>query len=140
MRRGREVRQLDLAYPDSPLSFAQPARAHGLRAGDRAPDAIVLGAGGQPARLFALFAGPHWTLLGRDVAPGAADALRRAGLRVHLFGARGDVIDAHGHVQAAYGLQPGEFVLVRPDGYVGAIVASAHADALAAYLRRAGLP
>jgi 2-polyprenyl-6-methoxyphenol hydroxylase-like FAD-dependent oxidoreductase len=139
MHRGREVRQLDLAYPDSPLSFAQPARAHGPRPGDRAPDAIVLGAGGQPTRLFTLFAGPHWTLLGRDVAPDVADALRRTGLRVHLFGARGDVIDAHGHVRAAYGLQPGEFVLVRPDGYVGAIVASAHADALAAYLRRAGL-
>ncbi|MCS0611459.1 FAD-dependent oxidoreductase [Massilia kyonggiensis] len=139
MRRGREVRQLDLAYPDSPLSFAQPARTHGVRAGDRAPDAVVLGAGGQPVRLFTLFAGPHWTLLGRDVAPGVADALRRPGLRVHLFGARGDVIDVHGQVQAAYGLGPGELVLVRPDGYVGAIAASAHADALAAYMRRAGL-
>jgi hypothetical protein len=139
MRRGREVRQLDLAYPDSPLSFAQPARTHGVQAGDRAPDAVVLGAGGQPVRLFTLFAGPHWTLLGRDVAPGVADALRRPGLRVHLFGARGDVIDVHGQVQAAYGLGPGELVLVRPDGYVGAIAASAHADALAAYMRRAGL-
>jgi hypothetical protein len=78
-------------------------------------------------------------LLGRDVAPGVADALRRPGLRVHLFGARGDVIDVHGQVQAAYGLGPGELVLVRPDGYVGAIAASAHADALAAYMRRAGL-
>ena len=139
MRRGREVRQLDLAYADSPLSFAQPARAHGVQPGDRAPDAAVLGAGGQPARLFTWFAGPHWTLLGRDVAPGVADALRRPGLRLHLFGARGDAIDAHGHVQAAYGLQPGELVLVRPDGYVGAIAASADVDALAAYMRRAGL-
>ena len=139
MRRGREVRQLDLAYPDSPLSFALPARSHGIQPGARAPDAVVLGAGGQPTRLFTLFAGPHWTLLGRDVAPGVADALRRPGLRVHLFGPRGDLIDAHGHVQAAYGLQPGELVLVRPDGYVGAIVASAHADALDAYMRRAGL-
>ncbi len=139
MRRGREVRQLDLAYPDSPLSFAQPARTHGVQPGDRAPDAVVLGAGGQPTRLFTLFAGPHWTLLGRDVAPGVADALRRPGLRVHLFGERGDVIDVHGQVQAVYGLDPGELVLVRPDGYVGAIAASAHADALAAYMRRAGL-
>jgi 2-polyprenyl-6-methoxyphenol hydroxylase-like FAD-dependent oxidoreductase len=141
MRRGREVRQLDLAYPDSPLSLslAQPARTHGVRAGDRAPDAVVLGAAGQPARLFTLFTGPHWTLLGRDVASGVTDALRRPGLHVHLFGARGDVVDVHGHVQAAYGLDSGELVLVRPDGYVGAIAASAHADALAAYMRRAGL-
>jgi 2-polyprenyl-6-methoxyphenol hydroxylase-like FAD-dependent oxidoreductase len=139
MRRGREVRQLDLAYPDSPLSFAQPARPHGVQPGDRAPDAVVLGAGGQSTRLFTLFAGPHWTMLGRDVAPGVADALRRPGLRLHLFGARGDVIDTHGHVQAAYGLQPGELVLVRPDGYVGAIAASADVDALAVYMRRAGL-
>ena len=139
MRRGREVRQLDLAYPDSPLSFAQPARTHGVQPGDRAPDAVVLGAGGQSTRLFTLFAGPHWTLLGRDIAPGVADALRRPGLRLHLFGARGDVMDVHGQVEAAYGLQPGELVLVRPDGYAGAIVASADVDALAAYMRRAGL-
>jgi 2-polyprenyl-6-methoxyphenol hydroxylase-like FAD-dependent oxidoreductase len=139
MRRGRETRQLDLAYPDSPLAFAQPARAHGVRAGARAPDAVVLGAGGQSTRLFTLFAGPHWTMLGRDVPPGVADALRRAGLRVHLFGARGDVVDVHGQVEAAYGLQPGELVLVRPDGYVGAIAGSAHVDALDIYMRRAGL-
>jgi 2-polyprenyl-6-methoxyphenol hydroxylase-like FAD-dependent oxidoreductase len=139
MRRGREVRQLDLTYPDSPLSFARPARPHGVQPGDRAPDAVVLGAGGQSTRLFMLFAGPHWTMLGRDVPPGAADALRRAGLRLHLFGARGDMMDVHGQVEAAYGLQPGELVLVRPDGYVGAIAAAADVDALAAYMRRAGL-
>jgi UDP-N-acetyl-D-mannosaminuronic acid transferase (WecB/TagA/CpsF family) len=110
-----------------------------VQAGDRAPDAVVLGAAGQPTRLFTLFAGPHWTLLGRDVAPAVANALRRPGLRVHLFGARGDVVDVHGHVEAAYGLAPGELVLVRPDGYVGAIAAAAHTDALDAYMRCAGL-
>jgi hypothetical protein len=39
MRRGREVHQLDIGYPDSPLALEQPKRARGLLAGDRAPDA-----------------------------------------------------------------------------------------------------
>lgn len=37
MRRGREVHQLDIGYPDSPLALEQPKRARGLLAGDRAP-------------------------------------------------------------------------------------------------------
>ena len=36
-------------------------------AGDRAPDAPIRGAAGQKTRLFKLFQGPHWTLLGYEV-------------------------------------------------------------------------
>jgi|GEM_PF-5296018 len=39
MRRGREVHQLDVGYPDFPLSTEIPERCHGVRAGNRAPDA-----------------------------------------------------------------------------------------------------
>jgi hypothetical protein len=39
-------------------------------------------------------------------------------LRVHVFGERGDVVDTQGHVRESYGLEPGEWLLVRPDGYV----------------------
>jgi len=137
MRRGREVQQLDLAYPDSPLSLKKQSGR--VLAGRRAPDAWVRGAGGQPVRLFALFAGPHWTLLGQDIAPGSADLLRRPGLHLHLFGAQGDLIDAHGDFQTAYGLERGELMLVRPDGYIAAVVASSDAAALDAYMRRVGL-
>jgi hypothetical protein len=38
MRRGREVQQLDIGYPGSPLALAQPERVAGVLAGDRAPD------------------------------------------------------------------------------------------------------
>ncbi len=43
--------------------------------------------------------------------------------KVHIVGPRGDLVDDGGHFRDAYGLLPGEWVLVRPDGYVGAIVA-----------------
>lgn len=74
IHRGREVSQLDLGYLDSPLTPAGPERNNGVLAGDRAPDAPVTGAGGLPTRLFSLFQGPHWTLLGHDVDDTSAPA------------------------------------------------------------------
>jgi len=137
MRRGREVQQLDLAYPTSSLAFEAPERRGGILAGDRAPDAPLTGAGGQPVRLFDLLKGPHWTLIGYETDH-AAWAPRR-GLRIHAVGSRGDLIDTHGHFHNAYGLGPGDWVLVRPDGYVGAIVSAEHPAALNDYLQTVGL-
>jgi hypothetical protein len=120
MRRGREVRQLDIGYPDSPLAMELPERKGGLRAGDRAPDAPMQGGAGQPSRLFQLFKGPHWTLLINGVR---SESVRpRRELHVHHIGPNGDVCDAWGHIRDAYELAPGECVLIRPDGYVGAIM------------------
>jgi 2-polyprenyl-6-methoxyphenol hydroxylase-like FAD-dependent oxidoreductase len=117
MTRGREARQLDLNYRASSLSLPDPADDAPLQAGDRAPDAPCLGRAGQPTRLFLLFQGPHWTLLGYE-----ADAWPqpRMGLRLVAVGAQGEVIDNGGHIAAAYGLSPERYVLVRPDGYVAA--------------------
>ncbi|MCQ9615768.1 FAD-dependent oxidoreductase [Paenalcaligenes niemegkensis] len=137
MRRGREVHQLDIGYPDSPLSKELPERKGGIRAGDRAPDAPVRRAAGQPSRLFQLFQGPHWTLL---VHEAGFDTIRpRPGLHIHHIGSSGDVIDAWGHVRDAYGLAPGECVLIRPDGYVGAILDADQTAKLAIYLTRMGV-
>ena len=136
MRRGREVQQLDLGYPGSSLAMEMPPRADGLRAGDRAPDAPVTGAAGQPVRLFQLFKGAHWTLLGWEVDRG--DVAPRSGLHVHAFGDSGDLRDDGGHFRKAYGLAPGDWVLVRPDGHVGAIVAGAQLEALERYLQGVG--
>jgi 2-polyprenyl-6-methoxyphenol hydroxylase-like FAD-dependent oxidoreductase len=137
MRRGREVHQLDLGYPESTLSLEQPTRVRGLLAGDRAPDAPVRGAAGQPSRLFELFKGPHWTLLmygtDRAVFP------PRNGLHVHSIGAHGDLIDESGHLRDAYALSQGDCVLVRPDGYIGAIVDPSNLDALDSYLKSVGI-
>jgi hypothetical protein len=81
------------------------------------------------------FKGPHWTLLGNGVAH---DAVRsRPGL--HTFGSSGDIIDAGGHLNDAYALATGDWALVRPDGYVSAIVSSEHLDVLENYLVNVGL-
>ena len=130
MRRGRDTQQLDLGYERSSLAL-------GRRAGARAPDAPVLGAAGQATRLFRLFEGPHWTLLGYEVSSDAVTP--RPGLRIHRIGARGDIVDEQGHARDAYGLTPGDWVLVRPDGYIGAFVSSADAGSIDPYLMSVGL-
>jgi hypothetical protein len=91
-----------------------------------------------PTRLFKIFQGPHWTLLGYEVD--RVTAVRpRGGLRIHTFGAFGDIIDEGGHIRDGYGLKPGNWVLIRPDGYIGAIVSSDERPALARYLEHVGL-
>ncbi len=138
MRRGREVHQLDIGYPQSSLRLEEPPRTNGVLAGDRAPDAPVCAASGLPTRLFKLFQGPHWTLFGYG-ADRLSAAAPRAGLHIHAVGPRSDFTDDEGYVRDAYGLAPGDWVLVRPDGYIAAIVDSAHAPALEAFLERVGL-
>jgi 2-polyprenyl-6-methoxyphenol hydroxylase-like FAD-dependent oxidoreductase len=118
MRRGREVQQLDIAYPDSPLQIQGCGYAGPLRAGSRAPDALIRGAAGQPSRLFELFRGSHWTLFAYETH---GELSRRPGLHVHHVGSRGEFVDEWGHIRDAYGLTKGECVLVRPDGYIAAI-------------------
>ncbi|EJB02758.1 2-polyprenyl-6-methoxyphenol hydroxylase-like oxidoreductase [Rhizobium leguminosarum bv. trifolii WSM597] len=137
LRRGREVHQLDIGYSESSLALEKPERRGGLLAGDRAPDALLTGAAGQPRRLFELFKGTHWTLLGYEIEQAAVPP--RRGLHIHSIGRRGDLIDQGGHFLDAYTLTPGDFVLVRPDGYIGAIVASGDSWALKAYLAKVGL-
>jgi len=137
MRRGREVHQLDIGYAGSSLAMETPERTGGLLPGDRAPDAPVRGAAGQPTRLFTLFKGPHWTLLGYQAARELAAP--RRGLHIHTLGPRGDILDEGGCVRDAYGLAPADWALVRPDGYLGAIVGAGQVDALEGYFRKVGL-
>lgn len=119
MRRNREVRQLDLGYRASSLSLPGSINNARIQAGDRAPDAPCRGQAGQPTRLFTLFQGPHWTLLGYGEFDRPAP---RKGLRIALTGDQGDIIDDGGHIADAYGLQPGRWALIRPDGYLAALV------------------
>jgi len=122
--RGEETRQLDIGYRESPVVHDGRAHPGRLRAGDRAPDAPVLDAAGRAVRLFDLFRGPHATLLAfGDTAP----VPTRDGVRMHTVLPAGRtatgaaVVDADGHVAAAYDVRDGTAVLVRPDGYVGAV-------------------
>lgn len=119
MKRNREVRQLDLGYRGSSLTLPGSIGTARVQAGDRAPDAPCRGRAGQATRLFDLFKGPHWTLLGYNVAERPAS---RKHLRIVTVGERGDIIDDDGHVADAYGLAAGQWALVRPDGYLAAIV------------------
>ncbi|GAU65054.1 putative monooxygenase [Streptomyces sp. NBRC 110611] len=129
MRRGRDLHQLDIGYPDSPLTRelrTDELPEGALRAGDRAPDAPCHTADGKPTRLFDAFRGPHFTLLvlhgtdaeaeaetGTDIHTTDPDLLRL----VRVGGPSPDLIDTDGHLRDAYG--PGSAVLlVRPDGYV----------------------
>jgi len=137
MHRGREVHQLDLGYPDSSLALESTGRRGGLLAGDRAPDASVRRAAGQLTRLFELFKGPSWTLLGYETDRSAVAP--RANLHIHIVGSGGDVVDAGRCVQNAYGVSAGDWILVRPDGYVGAIVSSGETAALESYMAQVGL-
>ena len=137
MRRGREVHQLDLGYPESSLALEQPERTGGILAGDRAPDAPLRGAAGQTRRLFDLFRGPHWTLLGYEV--GRPTIAPRPNLRIHTIGAKAELDDHAGHFAAAYTPSPGDWFLIRPDGYLGAIVGARDTDAIDGYLANVGV-
>lgn len=112
-KRGRDIQQLDLAYPGSPLTTEHrdgPLPEGALRAGDRAPDAPGTDSAGTAVRLFDLFRGPHFTLLAFGAAPEVPDGLVRTVRVGESF------LDTGGHVRDAYGGR-GLF-LVRPDGYV----------------------
>ncbi len=115
LERGEDTRQLDLTYRGGPLTLDDGCSAV-LSAGDRAPDAPCRRGTGEPARLFTLFSGPHWTLLrfGPD-----APRLDHEWIRSYQIGA--DLLDSDRQIQRAYGVADGGAVLVRPDGYVGAV-------------------
>jgi 2-polyprenyl-6-methoxyphenol hydroxylase-like FAD-dependent oxidoreductase len=131
LHRGEETRQLDLTYQGGPLILDDGCSGM-LAAGDRAPDAPCLRGNGDPTRLFTLFAGPHWTLL--RFGP---DAPRLDDERIHSHQIGTDLLDADCHIHQAYDVKDGGTVLIRPDGYIGAI--TTRSAALAAYGNRVGV-
>jgi hypothetical protein len=127
LRRDAITLQLGITYKEMSLSASAPGVTLSLSPGDRAPDAPGLDADGTAIRLFDLFRGPQFTLLrlfasgndtGEVVLPGVKHVdVRRAppaeNPTVQTF------VDAFGHLAAVYGGGNGEYLLVRPDGYVG---------------------
>lgn len=134
IKRERDVQQLDIQYTNSPLAHTLPERQHGLQAGERAPDAPLLGAGGQSLRLFQLLQGPDWNLLAYETHGKVIDA--RRGLRIHHIGEQDELIDTLGHFRESYHLAPGQCVLIRPDGYVGAFFHGKQSNDIENYLSR----
>jgi hypothetical protein len=126
IRRDAVTLQLGITYKEMSLSKSSGGVILKLSSGDRAPDAPGLDADGKSVRLFDFFRGPHFTLLrlfanhnaGDDVVAGVRCVDVRGGGPENRS-AEGVFIDAFGHLAATYGGGNGEYVLVRPDGYVG---------------------
>ncbi|HWD81158.1 MAG TPA: FAD-dependent monooxygenase [Kribbella sp.] len=97
LERGENTRQLDISYRD-------PSDTRPLVSGDRAPDAPVTDAEGNKVRLFELFRGPHETLL--RFAPTTES------VHPHTV----DITSPEAF--AIYHAQPGDEILIRPDGYL----------------------
>ncbi|MEV0246557.1 FAD-dependent monooxygenase [Nocardia sp. NPDC050712] len=112
MDRGPETQQLDISYR---------TEAGPLVAGDRAPDAPLKDASGQPVRLFDLFRGPHSTALHfgeTGTLPAQSGVESYAVVRPGSTATGRYVVDVDGHAFAAYRAQDGTVVRVRPDGYL----------------------
>jgi 2-polyprenyl-6-methoxyphenol hydroxylase-like FAD-dependent oxidoreductase len=129
-----ELTQLMLRYPWSRLSRQTASLPTGSRPGDRAPDAPLRDpATGTPTRLFDLFRGPHFTLLG--LGERCAAALRNAGssiVRPCLIGP-GGLLDDDGHAARAYGTDA--LFLIRPDGHIGLVARPTQPESVGEYLR-----
>lgn len=139
MKRGRETLQLDLGYTESSIALSHPTRdLNDLIAGDRAPDALVKGAAGKSIRVFHLLKGPHWTLIGFNVHPEFVPTARK-NLRIHQIGPDCEIIDEQESFKKNYSVNDGDWVLIRPDGYIGAIVSSKNLDMLKRYMADIGL-
>lgn len=134
---------LGLAYPDSPLSLP-PVSSAGIRPGGRVGcDAESMRAHLGWAELCAELTDPRWTLLVtvptgtnelvREFRDTAESAARRfaAAVSVRVVDAPvaesvaesscpRSLADPDGGLRRSLGLAPGEFLLIRPDGYVAA--------------------
>jgi 2-polyprenyl-6-methoxyphenol hydroxylase-like FAD-dependent oxidoreductase len=129
-----ELTQLMLRYPWSRLSRRTASPLIGLRPGDRAPDAPLRDAvTGSPIRLFDLFRGPHFTLLGlgERCAPVLSEV--DTGIISRYLVGPGGLVDDDRHVAHAYGTDA--VILIRPDGYIGLVADPTELRSVAEYFR-----
>ncbi len=118
----------------TPLSPHVTRTSAWVTSGRKSSDAPLLGAGGQSLRLFQLLQGPDWNLLAYETHGKVIDA--RRGLRIHHIGEQDELIDTLGHFRESYHLAPGQCVLIRPDGYVGAFFHGKQSNDIENYLSR----
>jgi 2-polyprenyl-6-methoxyphenol hydroxylase-like FAD-dependent oxidoreductase len=121
----KDGHQLAITYRFSSLSERSGGVTGGPVPGDRAPDAPCQSSTGSPVRLFDVFRGPHFTILGfGGTCAAALERLRRHyphGVRCVLVGQPDedgvDIFDHRGEARRAYQIRHDMLVLVRPDGY-----------------------
>ncbi|OAB42485.1 FAD-dependent monooxygenase [Paenibacillus glacialis] len=132
LKRGDEERQLGISYHAGPLAPADTAITKTLKVGDRAPDAPCIGPGGA-RRLFDLYHGSHFTLLafGANAAKALPELIwSTSGADLHRYivgnGSVNDtsIKDTTGNLKRIYGITNDMLVLIRPDGYIGNIIAN----------------
>ncbi|MFD6156231.1 FAD-dependent monooxygenase [Nocardia sp. NPDC060256] len=120
-----DIFQLKVNYRGGPLAVDTRATPGAVRAGDRAPDAQC-----GDSRLFDLFRGTHFTVLGFGAATAGAvaEVVRAQGDRVRGRVLEPGEVDVTASTVGAafrnYDIDPagpGTLVLVRPDGYIGVV-------------------
>jgi 2-polyprenyl-6-methoxyphenol hydroxylase-like FAD-dependent oxidoreductase len=139
--RDERTMQLGIHYRTSSLSHDDRGEGAHPRAGDRAPDAPGLVTSSGDCRLFDLLRGPKAVVLnfgrGRVSVPPVPWLPVKVLNVVDEIGGPEDVVDAGGHLTAAYGPSAGTVMLIRPDGYLG--VVSDRGEVVADYVSRSGL-
>jgi 2-polyprenyl-6-methoxyphenol hydroxylase-like FAD-dependent oxidoreductase len=139
-----DATQLSITYRGGPLARDLDDTT-GIRAGDRAPDAPCISAGGgEQVRLFDAFRGTHFTLLifGDRPVPQLPDVYNDE-LRTYIVTRPGTLPDVDtqtlsdrdGHAHRAYGITTDALVLVRLDGYIGLTGGSLGPQPIIDYLR-----
>jgi hypothetical protein len=133
--------QLGITYQAMSLAERSGDVSLKIASGDRAPDAPGLDGHGRPIRLFDVFRGPQFTLLrlpgGNDAKASEGELTGAKQVDVTASPVQGSAfVDAFGHVAAAYGGGQGEYLLVRPDGYVGWMGLEKDLPDLHRYLKR----
>jgi 2-polyprenyl-6-methoxyphenol hydroxylase-like FAD-dependent oxidoreductase len=130
LKRGAEERQLGITYDSGPLAPADSAATETLRVGDRAPDAPCSAPGIR--RLFDAYRGPHFTVLafGAKAAaalpelnwPSGGAELYRYAVGAEREPREDSLVDEDDQVRRIYGISGDTLIVVRPDGYIGAVI------------------
>jgi 2-polyprenyl-6-methoxyphenol hydroxylase-like FAD-dependent oxidoreductase len=118
-----QLTEMDLHYPDSPLTYAMPGTARHPAPGERAPDLLLAPAAQGASRLYELLAAGKFVVLSVD----AMEMPLPEGLN-HIAIAAG--------AAAAAGYQAGHVYLIRPDAYVAGSVRGGDISAIVAALER----
>ncbi|HEX6554670.1 MAG TPA: FAD-dependent monooxygenase [Ktedonobacteraceae bacterium] len=142
-RLAESLAELNIAYRESPITVDQRDKKGALRAGDRAPNALVrTDEGAEPQPLFEIFNSQHSILLVLTARQEAAAverqwseivALLEAGYQEMIEAylvtrkaasgseqeARQVLYDETGELHQRYEAEQGGLVLIRPDGYIG---------------------
>jgi 4,5-epoxidase len=134
-RAARRISQVYVSYPPGPVARPDRGRGRrggGVRAGQRVPDVLVVGAGGQATTLHIALRGGRHVLI---VPPAhAASVLADPALRAYDEDLDVVTVDA-GDAALPREIGTGRVILVRPDGHVAARGRAGDMRAIAGYLR-----